>query len=116
MAKEGEINILRNGGEEAIQWGLHKPFSGVECPNYLIRIGAILSLLPPPPARLLDLGCGMGWTSLLFARRGYDVVGVDIAPDKIQYANFRKAREQQRNVHFLVSDYEALPFVEEFDC
>ena len=115
MAKEGEIGILRRKGEASIQFGLGKPFSAVECPSYLMRIGAVLSLLRPPPGRLLDLGCGMGWTSLFCARRGYDVVGVDIAPDKIHYANVRKAQERCGNLHFRVSDYEALPYQEEFD-
>lgn len=34
----------------------------------------------PPPARLLDLGCGNGWTAGLLAARGYDVLGVDPSP------------------------------------
>ncbi len=115
MAKEGEIAITRMKGESAIQFGLQKPFSSMDCPSMLMRIGAVMALMPPPPARLLDLGCGMGWTSIFFAQRGYDVVGVDIAPDKIEYANLRKARAQAPNVHFAIYDYESLPFQDEFD-
>jgi SAM-dependent methyltransferase len=58
----------------------------------------------------------MGWTSVFFARRGYDVVGVDISPDKIECANLRKAREECDNVRFEVCDYEGLPYHDEFDC
>ncbi len=115
MAKHGEIGIIAKRGEKAIQFGLGKPFSSPDCPYLLIRIGGLMSLLPPPPARLLDLGCGMGWTSIFFAQRGYDVVGVDIAPDKIHYANLRKATAQLSNIHFAVSDYESLPYRNEFD-
>ena len=32
-----------------------------------------------PAGRLLDLGCGAGWSSSLFAAQGYDVVGLDLA-------------------------------------
>jgi ubiquinone/menaquinone biosynthesis C-methylase UbiE len=115
MAKEGEIGILRQQGERAIQFGLSKPWATPDCPAYLVRIGTLMSLLPPPPARLLDLGCGMGWTSVFFARRGYDVVGVDISPDKIECANLRKTREECDNVEFQVCDYEGLPYQDEFD-
>jgi ubiquinone/menaquinone biosynthesis C-methylase UbiE len=116
MAKEGEIGILRKQGERAIRFGLSKPWATPDCPSYLIRVGALLSLLPPPPARLLDLGCGMGWTSVFFAKRGYDVVGVDISPDKIDYANVRKTKEECETLEFQVSDYESLTYEDEFDC
>lgn len=33
----------------------------------------------PPPARLLDLGCGFGKNARELARRGYEVAGVDVA-------------------------------------
>lgn len=34
----------------------------------------------PPPARLLDAGCGNGSLSLRLARAGYDVTGIDLSP------------------------------------
>jgi S-adenosylmethionine-dependent methyltransferase len=37
--------------------------------------------LPPPPVRLIDLGCGQGTQALRLARRGYDVTGVDASAD-----------------------------------
>lgn len=36
--------------------------------------------------RILDLACGFGRHSLEFARRGYEVTGVDITPAYIRYA------------------------------
>jgi SAM-dependent methyltransferase len=116
MAKQGEIEYLRRIGEPGVHHSLNKPFQDPNCARYLMEVGAVLSLLPPPPARLLDVGCGTGWTSLFFARRGYEVVGIDISPDAIRHAD--QAREQLRlkNVQFLVRDYEDMTFEAEFDC
>jgi len=36
--------------------------------------------LPPPPARVLDVGAGTGFLSLLLAREGYQVTALDLAP------------------------------------
>jgi len=116
MSKQGEIDYLRNLGEAAIQHAIHKPFSDAECPRYLAQMAAILAVLPPPPGRLLDLGCGTGWTSIFFAKAGYDVVGVDIAGDMIFYANQNRDEEGLDNLSYVESDYEDLNFHEEFDC
>jgi SAM-dependent methyltransferase len=116
MGKQGEIDYLRNLGEEGVRHAVNKPFSDARCGAYLMEIGAVMALLPLPPARLLDVGCGAGWTSLFFARRGYEVVGLDIAPDMIHHANALKVREGLSNVRFLVGDYETFRPGEEFDC
>ena len=86
MAKQGEIDYLMRIGEAGARHAAGKPYSDVGCGSYLMQIGCIMSLLPQPPCRLLDAGCGTGWTSVLFARRGYDVVGVDISEDMIFHA------------------------------
>ncbi|MCS7046543.1 MAG: class I SAM-dependent methyltransferase [Gemmataceae bacterium] len=42
---------------------------------------------PPAPAvRLLDAGCGVGYHTLAFARRGYQCVGIDISPTILDQA------------------------------
>jgi SAM-dependent methyltransferase len=46
-----------------------------------------------PGLRVLDLGCGDGTTALPAARRGADVLGVDIARNLVEAGN-RRAREQ----------------------
>ncbi len=115
MPKAGEITYLQLAGEASIEHATNKPFSDERCGQFLIALGAIRMRLPPPPARLLDLGCGTGWTSCLFAKMGYDVVGQDIAPDMIHYANVNKQRYQTPNVRFTVCDYEDMQFANEFD-
>ena len=32
------------------------------------------------PTRILDVGCGSGWSTLAFARAGYDATGIDLNP------------------------------------
>src|SRR5882672_4013523 len=44
----------------------------------------LLSRLPPPPARLLDVGVGLGTTLERLTRLGYDAEG--ITPDEKQIA------------------------------
>jgi len=115
MTKQGEIEYLRNIGPDAMRHAIGKPFSDLSCGKLLMEIGAVMTCLPPPPARLLDLGCGTGWTSRFFARRGYQVIGQDIAADMIFYANKCKDRESLANLEFVVSDFEDLNYENEFD-
>jgi SAM-dependent methyltransferase len=46
----------------------------------------LLGLLPSPPARVADLGCGTGTLSVLLADEGFDVVGVDFSPEMLSRA------------------------------
>jgi len=50
--------------------------------------------------RLLDVGCGDGTTAIPAARRGAEVLGVDIARNLVAAANARVAAEQLRNCRF----------------
>jgi SAM-dependent methyltransferase len=119
MAKTGEIaylgNLARQRGEQAVRHALGKPFTDVNCAAYLAEIAAILSLLPPP-GRLLDLGCGTGWTSFFFAKAGWDVVGADISPDMICHARDRCQSELQERLQFLIADYEEYDGAGQFDA
>jgi SAM-dependent methyltransferase len=46
----------------------------------------LLSLVPPPPARVADLGCGTGTLSLVLAEEGYAVDGIDFSPEMVRRA------------------------------
>ena len=114
--KQGEIDYMRQIGEDGARSAYDKPFSHFTCSKNLVDLGLIMTLLPQPPGRLLDLGCGTGWTSAFFARRGYRVVGQDIAPDMIRFAEQNKTRYEASQLEFIVSDYESMSFSEPFDC
>ena len=45
---------------------------------------ALLRFLPSPPARVLDVGAGTGFLTLLLARQGYLVTAVDLAPRMLE--------------------------------
>jgi SAM-dependent methyltransferase len=61
----------------------------------------------PPYGAALDLGCGTGPWSIELARRGWDVVGVDIVPKAIRAAR-RRARDEDVDVTFVEGDVTAL--------
>ena len=104
--KQGEREYYARLGREAIDHSLNKPFSDDQCSFNLANLTAIFQLLPPPPARIVELGCGVGWIGHLLARRGYDVLGVDIAPEAIVAANARSTASDLTNARFVVADYE----------
>ncbi len=47
-----------------------------------------------PPGRALDLGCGTGTSSLFLAAHGWDVMGIDFAPNAIRTARRKAARAE----------------------
>ena len=66
-------------------------------------------------AKILDLACGFGRHSLELARRGFDVTGVDITPDYIDFAK-KTAEKEKLNAHFICSDIRKVDFENEFDA
>jgi tocopherol O-methyltransferase len=68
-----------------------------------------------PGARLLDIGCGFGGSSLYLARQyGVSATGITISPVQVEMAN-RDAQKQNLGATFLLMDAEALQFSEPFD-
>jgi SAM-dependent methyltransferase len=57
-----------------------------------------------PGAHVLDLGCGDGTTALPAARRGAEVLGVDIARYLVDAGNRRAKESRLENLHFQEGD------------
>lgn len=68
-----------------------------------------------PGMRLLDVGCGPGRHAIEFARRGAQVVGIDISSDFLSVARSR-AKEAGVTVSFFEMDAHRLPFEDEFQA
>ena len=83
MATQGEYDYFKNIGAAGMRHAKHKPWSDEQCGLYLMELGAMMGLMPQG-GRLLDMGCGTGWTSVLFAKRGYDVVGAELVPEAVE--------------------------------
>jgi SAM-dependent methyltransferase len=63
----------------------------------------LLPLLPLPPARIADIGCGTGSLSLLLAGVGHRICGLDISPKMVDLAR-EKAKSAGHEADFSVGD------------
>jgi SAM-dependent methyltransferase/glycosyltransferase involved in cell wall biosynthesis len=62
---------------------------------------------------VLDIGCSQGIASILCARRGLNVIGVDIQPDRVDYARADRDKEPEEvraRLDFRLADGTALDF------
>lgn len=67
----------------------------------------LADLAGPTPLRVLDLGCGTGFLSLLLAELGHQVTGIDIAPEMLERAR-RKAEAAGASAEFRLGDVEQI--------
>ena len=63
--------------------------------------------------KILEAGCGIGSYSREFARRGYDVVGMDLSPNFLCEAKKITQRENLE-IEFILGDYNEMRFEEKF--
>jgi len=68
-----------------------------------------------PPARVLDLACGGGDQAKVFAEKGYEIVGIDIASSLIEYAR-QQFRESGAKGNFVTGDMRKIDYNNEFDA
>jgi len=64
--------------------------------------------------RILDIGCGTGRHSIELAKRGYNVVGIDLSESMLKRAK-EKARNENAKVDFIQADARHLNFNNKFD-
>jgi SAM-dependent methyltransferase len=116
VTRDAELNYFRAIGEDGRTHAITKPFSDADRAGMFLEIGAILSLLPPPPATVLDCGCGTGWLTWLLQRSGYSATGIDVAPLAVQLAMENPPYHGVSPPRFVVGSVEDRQFDGEFDA
>jgi SAM-dependent methyltransferase len=117
MPTSGELTYYERIGPDGRAHAQNKPFSDDGRGALLMEVGAVFLLLPPPPCRILECGCGSGWLSYLLAKSGYDVVGQDVNAKAVELArNHPMSCDLAPPPAFVQSDFGQLPFDNEFDA
>jgi SAM-dependent methyltransferase len=95
---------------QLLAYEAQKPFTSG--PVHFVEWATIAAMLEaialPAGARVLDIGCGGGWTSLFLAEAGYSVTGYDLVPSNVEVAR-RRAERWRCEATFEVADMEQLP-------
>lgn len=68
-------------------------------------------LKPKPESRVLDVACGRGRHSKFLAAQGFDVTGIDLSPDAIEFAK----QFEKENLHFYRHDMRLPAWINYFD-
>ena len=69
----------------------------------------IQNKLPPPPFKILDVGCGAGLLSNSLAKLGYTVTGIDLSQSSLDVA---KKVDATNSVTYLNANAYSLPFAD----
>lgn len=101
---------MHHGYYEAGQAGKGRRQAQIALIDKVIEWGQIGD--PQPPKQILDLGCGIGGSSLVLAQRfGAQVTGITLSPVQAQRAQERaKAAGFSSQVQFQVADALHMPF------
>ncbi|MFC1522532.1 class I SAM-dependent methyltransferase [Elusimicrobiota bacterium] len=95
--------IFTPGGKRHVQAAEHET-------RFIMRV-----LKLKKGSAILDLCCGTGRHSILLAKKGYGVVGLDYTPIYLRQARER-ARRARAHVDFIRGDMRKLRYTEEFDA
>ena len=68
----------------------------------------------PLGGKVLDLACGPGRHSILFARKGFEVTGIDLSENLLRVAE-STARKEKLNIKFIKADLRRVDLTEKFD-
>ena len=100
--------------ERKVFWDGYAPREGIKAMKMLEQGDlhyeqCIRPELPHTPAEVLDIGCGGGGDSLLMARDGYHVTGIDYSYEMVEEAQY-SSEQSGIHVEFLKAEADKLPF------
>lgn len=120
-AYAAEINYHKSlpghSSEQVFHFHATKPFCGARGTrlhlSHYIRIQeALESRGVTPPQRILELGCGPGWTSEFLALAGYSAVGTTIAPFDVEIGKKKieslRTKGLKANLEFHIAPMESV--------
>lgn len=116
MTKQNEKDYYKHITDDNLTHALRKPYSDAEAGVLVAQMAAALELLPYPPVKILDLGCGTGWTSRFFAEAGRHVTGYDLSEFAISLASDHIPPHLRTRLSFRAGDFEYIPYKNEFDA
>jgi SAM-dependent methyltransferase len=61
-------------------------------------LAAFAAVLPPPPARVLEVGCGYGALAVVLGEQGYDVTGLEPDPEAAAVARAREVKVLEESI------------------
>ncbi len=76
----------------------------VDYAAWVIYLGAIFERFEIEPRKILDLACGTGVPTLLLARQGYEVIGLDSSMEMLKEAQ-KKTKGQTTNSAFRIPNW-----------
>jgi SAM-dependent methyltransferase len=79
------------------------------------RVARVARFAGPPPRRVLDLGTATGRTAAALADAGYDVLGIDLSPLRLQYAGDIAGRPRPGALAFRLADFYTVRLDGRFD-
>lgn len=83
--------------------GVYDKFQDMDYEKYTEYICNIFDKYNLKPELVLDLGCGTGNVTIPLAKRGYDMIGVDLSFEMLDIAK-DKSREENLDILFLNQD------------
>jgi 2-polyprenyl-3-methyl-5-hydroxy-6-metoxy-1,4-benzoquinol methylase len=117
IERTAQVNDDGSQNPEIIRGGMGKPFN---YPIHMLRhyfwsylelVERLESLGIFSPARILETGCGFGWTSEFLALRGYSVVGTTLVPQDVALAKKRAESIRKKGLECRL-DFVAAPMEE----
>jgi SAM-dependent methyltransferase len=69
-----------------------------------------------PPLRLLDVGCGVGWSTWTFAQCGFEAVGIDLNPDAFEPPRAERCTLREGDATAIPFDPESFDVVVAYQC
>jgi len=115
---DGKLTAEAQVRDEFNQWAAEGKGEEMEAHHISITEQTLAMMNLKPGERVLDLGCGTGWTSRMIAKavannaKQGQVVGLDLADEMIRRA--RAASKEYENVMFVLGSAQEIPWGENF--